>query len=141
MNIKTIGIIGSGTMGSGIASVSALNGFKTIVYDIYEDAIAKSEKNILKGYDKLTEKKKLDDVQKNKAISNLLFTKDFNKLSECELVIEAAIENIELKKELFKKLEEITKEECILATNTSSFSITAISSAGKDKSRVAGMHL
>jgi len=138
--MKTIGIIGSGTMGSGIASVSALNGFKTIVYDIYNEALKKTKKNILKGYEKFTEKGKIDENKKNNATSNLLFTDDFNKLSGCELVIEAAIENIELKKELFKKLEEVTKEDCILASNTSSFSITAISSVVKDKDRVVGMH-
>src|SRR5437773_7486034 len=105
--IKTIGVIGTGTMGSGIAFVSALSGYRTIVYDIYEEALNKAEKNILKGYDKLSEKGKLDDNKKNTAISNLEFTSDIKNLSECNLVIEAALEDIDLKKELYKKLEEI----------------------------------
>jgi 3-hydroxybutyryl-CoA dehydrogenase len=138
--INTIGIIGSGTMGSGIASVSALSGCKTIVYDINEEALARAHKNILKGYDKLAEKGKLDDAKKNSAISNLIFTRDFNRLSICDIVIEAALENLELKRELYKQLDEITFPGCILATNTSSFSVTAISSVVKDKSRVIGMH-
>lgn len=140
IKIKSIGVIGAGTMGNGIASVSALSGYKTVVYDIYDEALKKAEKNILKGYDKLSEKGRLDDNKKNAAISNLKFTSDISSISECGLVIEAALENLELKRELYKKLDEITSDDCILATNTSSFSITAISATVKDKSKVIGMH-
>ena len=138
--IKSIGVIGAGTMGSGIASVSALSGYITIVCDIYQQSLDKAEKNILKGYDKLLEKGKLDETKKNKAVSNLEFTTDIKRIAGCGIVIEAALEDLELKRELYKKLDEITGEGCILATNTSSFSITAISSVVKDKSKVIGMH-
>jgi len=138
--INVIGVIGAGTMGSGIASVSALSGYKTIIHDVYDEALTKAKNSIINGYDKLAEKGKIDKNKKNTAESNLEFTSDINRVSECGLIIEAALEDIKLKKELYKKLEEITSKDCILATNTSSFSITAISSAVKNKSNVIGMH-
>jgi 3-hydroxybutyryl-CoA dehydrogenase len=140
-NIKKIGVIGSGTMGSGIVSACALKGFKVIVYDINDDALMRSKKNIVSGYDKLVEKGKLDRTGASTAENNILCVTDFAELADCDLVIEAAIENIDLKKQLFSRLEEITKESAIFATNTSSFSVTAISTALKNnRGRVVGMH-
>lgn len=139
--IKKIGIIGAGTMGSGIASAAALNGYTTLLYDLYPEALDKAKANIFKGYTKLEEKGKIDSSIRTASESNLNIVAQLSELKDCDLIIEAAIENFELKKELYKKLDEITKPEAILATNTSSFSITSISTAVKNNpSRVVGMH-
>jgi 3-hydroxybutyryl-CoA dehydrogenase len=101
----------------------------------------KAKSNILKGYAKLEEKGKIDSAKRSASETNLELTGDISKLSDCDIIIEAAIENITLKKELYRKLDEITKPDAILATNTSSFSITSISTAVKNnQGRVIGMH-
>jgi len=139
--IKKIGIIGAGTMGSGIAAASAINGFETQLYDISPEAVQKAVSGISKGFQKLEEKGKIDAAKRKAAEGNIIQVNDLGGLSECDIIIEAAIENIDLKKELYKKLDEISKPEAILATNTSSFSITSISTAVKNNpGRVAGMH-
>jgi 3-hydroxybutyryl-CoA dehydrogenase len=139
--INKIGIIGAGTMGSGIASACALNGFDTYVYDVNSGIMDKAKTNIEKGYAKLAEKNKIDDKKCKSAESNLHFSNDINILSDCGLIIEAAFEDMKLKRELYQKLDELTNLNTILATNTSSFSITAISSSVKNNpSRVIGMH-
>jgi 3-hydroxybutyryl-CoA dehydrogenase len=139
--IKKIGIIGAGTMGSGIASASAVSGFLTKLYDIYPEALDKAKSNIIKGYAKLEEKGKIDAVKRAASESNLNIAGDLKDLSDCDIIIEAAIEDIKLKKELYHKLDEISKPDAILATNTSSFSITSISTAVKNNpGRVVGMH-
>lgn len=140
-DIRTIGIIGAGTMGSGIAAASAVNGFKTVLYDIYPQALEKAKGSILKGFDKLLEKGKLDAVKHKSAGENLVLAASLEELALCDIIIEAAIEDIALKKVLYTKLDEITRPDAILATNTSSFSITSISTAVKNNpGRVIGMH-
>ena len=139
--IKKIGVIGAGTMGSGIAAASAISGFETYMFDIFPQALDKAKSNILKGYAKLEEKGKIDTAKRLATEYNLATVNDINKLSDCDIIIEAAIEDIKLKKELYQKLDEISKPEAILATNTSSFSITSISTAVKNNpGRVVGMH-
>lgn len=139
--IKKIGIIGAGTMGSGIAAASAINGFETLLYDISPEAVQKAVSGISKGFQKLEEKGKIDAAKRKAAEVNIIQVNDLAGLAECDIIIEAAIENIDLKKELYNKLDEIAKPEAILATNTSSFSITSISTAVKNNpGRVAGMH-
>jgi 3-hydroxybutyryl-CoA dehydrogenase len=139
--IKNIGVIGAGTMGTGIASACALGGFETVVYDINPEMLAKAKSAISKGYSKLVEKGKIDDEKKKSYENNLKFSGDIKSLSKCELVIEAAFEDMKLKRELYAKLGEITSSDTILATNTSSFSITAISASVKNNNgRVIGMH-
>ncbi len=139
--IKKIGIIGAGTMGSGIAAASAINGFETLLYDISPEAVKKAVSGISKGFQKLVEKGKIDASKRKAAESNIIQVNDLTGLADCDIIIEAAIENIDLKKELYKKLDEISKNDAILATNTSSFSITSISTAVKNNpGRVAGMH-
>ena len=141
MNIKEIGIIGAGTMGTGIASVCALKGFKTSVYDISEQVLNKSHAVIFRGYDWLEENKKITQAQKKHAEKNLYLSSEINKISGSQLIIEAAIENFDLKKVIYSQLDEITSADTILASNTSSYSITALSSSIKNnRSRVIGMH-
>jgi len=141
LEVKNIGIIGAGTMGTGIASVCALSGFKTLVYDVSQQVLSRAHAVIFRGYDKLIEKNKITAEIISEAEKNLEFVSDVMKLSSCELIIEAAVENIDLKKVIYSQLDELTLPEAILASNTSSFSITAISSAVKNNpSRVVGMH-
>jgi 3-hydroxybutyryl-CoA dehydrogenase len=141
LNVKEIGIIGAGTMGTGIASVCALKGFKTTVYDINEQVLIKSHAVVFRGYDWLEEKKKVTRTEKSNAEKRLYFSSDINKISGSQFIIEAAIENFDLKKVIYGQLDEITSEDTILATNTSSYSITALSAAIKNNStRVIGMH-
>jgi len=139
--IKNIGVIGAGTMGSGIATASAASGFKTLLFDIYPQALDKAKGSILKGFDKLLEKGKFDAAKHKASGENLVIANSLEELKDCDIIIEAAIEDINLKKELYSKLDEISKPETILATNTSSFSITSISTAVKNEpGRVIGMH-
>jgi 3-hydroxybutyryl-CoA dehydrogenase len=139
--IKKIGIIGAGTMGSGIAAASALSGFQTSLYDISPEAVSKAVSSISKGFQKLEEKGKLTPVKRAEAEANITKVADLSGLADCDIIIEAAIENIDLKKELYRNLDEISKPDTILATNTSSFSVTSISTAVKNNpGRVVGMH-
>jgi 3-hydroxybutyryl-CoA dehydrogenase len=139
--ILSIGVIGAGTMGSGIASVAALKGYKTYVYDVNRHALTKAHAIIARGYDKLVEKNKIDEKERKRSEASLYYISEIEEVSECGLIIEAAVENIDLKKIIYGQLNEISRKDAILATNTSSFSITAISSAiTKNKERVIGMH-
>ena len=128
-------------MGTGIASVCALKGFKTTVYDINEQVLIKSHAVIFRGYDWLEEKKKVTRTEKSNAEKRLYFSSDINEISGSHFIIEAAVENFDLKKVIYSQLDEITSDDAILASNTSSYSITALSSAIKNnRSRVIGMH-
>lgn len=128
-------------MGSGIAAASAISGFSTFLYDLFPESVDKAFSAIKKGWQKLEEKDKLNADKRNAAESNLQKAAELEGLADCDIIIEAAVENIELKKDLYKKLDKISKPEAILATNTSSFSITSISTAVKNNpGRVIGMH-
>jgi 3-hydroxybutyryl-CoA dehydrogenase len=141
MNIKSIGVIGAGTMGSGIVSACAVSGFKTYVHDVSESAIDNAVKNIHKGFSKLVEKGKLSPEKKSAAEHHIIKAASLESLAECDCIIEAAAEDMVLKKELFLYLGDMVKPATILASNTSSFSITAISSSLKTgRERVVGMH-
>jgi 3-hydroxybutyryl-CoA dehydrogenase len=127
-----VGIIGSGTMGGGIAQVAAMNGCKVIVYDVQQEALDK-HKVSLEG---LLAKGKISDT----TIQNIKHSNTITDFKDCDLVIEAIAENLEIKKKLFQNLEEIVDEHCILATNTSSLSITAIAGGCQKSERVIGIH-
>lgn len=138
--IMKIGVIGSGTMGSGITAACALNGYKTILYDIKQDIIERAVTGIIAGLKKLVEKGKIDEAKVISTEDNIECSGELAKFKDCDLVIEAAIEDINIKKGLFRELEAIVSPQAILATNTSSFSITAISTAIALRERVIGMH-
>ncbi len=135
-----IAIIGSGTMGSGIAQIAATNGHKTYLYDTNQSALDKAKSNLIKVLDRLIEKNKIDNNKKEDILNNIIYTNDINILSDSNLVIEAIIENLEIKKDLFTKLQEIIGENCIYATNTSSLSIAALSSCFKKQENFIGIH-
>ena len=141
LDIKTIGVIGVGTMGSGIVSVSALNGYRVIAFDKFDSALQKAAVNISKGYTKILERGKITEDQKKSAEDNITYTSNFDELSGCGLVIEAALEDMQVKKDIYTRLDEICALDCIFASNTSSFSITSISTSVKtNPGRVIGMH-
>ena len=140
-DIKTIGVIGTGTMGRGIAISTSQNGFDTILYDISKEITENSKLIIENEFNKSVLKKKLSGEDKNKSLSRLKYTVDLNELSQCDIIIEAASEDINIKKDIFSRLDKICKPKTILASNTSSLSITSISSyAGNHKDKVIGLH-
>lgn len=133
-------VIGSGTMGSGIAEVFISNGHEVILRDISEDIVDKGVKLITKNLDRKVSKEKIKEEDKVQILSRLEKTIDLEKAKDCDLVIEAIVENIQIKKQLFKELDSICKKETILATNTSSLSITDLSVSTNRPDKVIGMH-
>jgi len=133
-------IIGTGTMGSGIAQVFATKGFQTILCDIEDKFVEMGYSIIENSLTKLVKKDLISEDKKNKILLNIKKTTDKNDAKDCYLIIEAVVENIEIKRALFKELEQIASKGAILATNTSSLSITEIASSLKDPSRLLGMH-
>ncbi len=140
-DIKSIGIIGSGTMGRGIAISSAAAGFRTVINDINKVILERSRLHIEQDLSKSQQKGKITEEKLKAIISNISFEENFDSLSESDLIIEAALEDMKLKADLFEKLDHICREDAILTSNTSSLSVTAISShVRKNRGRVAGMH-
>ena len=135
-----IAIIGSGTMGSGIAQVAATAGCAVKLFDLNQEALNKSKINLENTLSKLVEKGKFDDVEKSRIQNNIQYISNLNDLSDADLVIEAIVENLEIKQKLFADLEKIISETTILASNTSSLSITSIASICKNSERVIGIH-
>lgn len=140
MTIKTIGIAGAGSMGSGIANLAATSGFHVIINDIKEEYLQKGIARMDKFMQKSIEKGKLTEAEKEEALNRITTSVEIEALQDADIVIEAIIEKMDAKKEIFSKLDQIMPEGVILATNTSSMSITEIASATKRPERVAGMH-
>ena len=139
--MKNIAIIGSGTMGNGIAHVFAQTGYRVSIIDISEDALKKAIATIDKNLSRQVEKGSITEALKKQALANISTTTFMKEgVNNADLVIEAATENPELKLKIFKELDESTKPEAILATNTSSISITKIASVTKSPDKVIGMH-
>ena len=138
--MKKIVVIGGGTMGLDIAQVFARSGFEVVVRDIRDDIIQASEARLNKGLDKLVAKGKMDEAGKAAITGNITFTTDLKLAADADLVVEAAIENLEIKKGVFAELDTICKAETIFASNTSSISITAIAAATKRADKFIGMH-
>lgn len=139
--ISNVGVIGAGQMGGGIAQVLAVAGVKVHMLDVNTDAVNRGLETIKKSLAKFVEKKKLTPEQQQAALGNLATGTDYDALSSAQFVIEAATENLEIKNAIFAKLDKICSEDAILATNTSSISITML--AGKIKARAPrfiGMH-
>lgn len=134
----TVGVIGSGAMGAGIAQVAAVAGHKVVIYDNNDAALQKAEKNLAATLQKLQEKGKLTDAAG--VISRFSFTNNLSDMSDCRLVIEAIVENLSVKQQVFTALEKQVSDECLLATNTSSLSVTAIAAACSKPERVLGLH-
>ena len=135
-----IGIVGSGAMGAGIAQVAATAGHEVFVYDNNQTALDKAKTNLENTLKKLTEKQKLTEQASKDISARIRFVSDLNTFKDCALIIEAIVENLEVKQKLFSELENIVSQECILASNTSSLSIASIASACKKADRVIGIH-
>lgn len=135
-----VGIIGAGSMGSGIAQVAATAGEEVVVFDTNSAAIDKAGASLNKVFARLIEKNKYTQEEADDILGRITFVDSLELLENSDLIIEAIIENLEVKQSVFAQLEEIVSEECILASNTSSLSIASISSACKHPERVIGIH-
>ena len=124
-----IAIIGSGTMGSGIAQVAATAGCQVQLYDTKREALDKAKQALEKILNRLIEKGRIDDAEKNRIQSNISYEKDLKSLAKADLTIEAIIENLEIKQKVFRELESYQSKNAIIASNTSSLSIASIASA------------
>lgn len=138
--MEKIFIVGAGTMGLDIAQVFARNGKKAIVRDISDEVLSKSQTRLQKSLDKLVSKGKMDEDKKTEITSNIKFTTALPDAADCDLVIEAIVENMEIKKALFKELDGICKPETIFATNTSAISVTELASCTSRATQFVGMH-
>ncbi|MFD3158201.1 3-hydroxybutyryl-CoA dehydrogenase [Haloimpatiens sp. FM7330] len=133
-------VLGAGTMGSGIVQAFAAKGHEVIVRDIKDEFVDRGLSIINKNLSKLVSKGKMEEAAKEEILSRISGTTDLNLVEDCDLVVEAAIENMEIKKQIFGDLDKICKPETILASNTSSLSITEIASATNRPEKVIGMH-
>lgn len=140
MDLIKVGVIGSGAMGSGIAQVAAMTGHEVHVYDANPVAAQSAGDNLRKSLQKLVEKGKCSQEKYNQVLNNIIFQSSIDKLNSCELIIEAIVENLEVKKEVFAALESIVSDTCILASNTSSLSIASIASVCNKPERFIGIH-
>jgi 3-hydroxybutyryl-CoA dehydrogenase len=140
MELFKIGVIGSGAMGSGIAQVAALAGHEVHVYDANPVAAQSAASNMRVSLQKLVEKGKCTEDKYNLALKNVIFQSSIEKLNTCDLIIEAIVEDISVKQEVFSALESIVSDKCILASNTSSLSIASMASICNKPERFIGIH-
>ena len=139
--MKNIVVIGAGTMGNGIAHTFAQTNFKVNLVDVSQEALDKGLKTISTNLDRIIAKGNLTEEQKNETLGNITtFTQLSDACGNADLIVEAATENQELKLKIFTQMDELAPENCILATNTSSISITKIAAATKRPEKVIGMH-
>jgi 3-hydroxybutyryl-CoA dehydrogenase len=137
---EIFGVIGAGTMGNGIAQTAANSGYEVIICDISEDFVKKGFTAIEKSLDRFVKKETMTEEQKGEVLGRIKTTTNLEDLKDCFIVVEAATENFEVKKQLFQKLDEITSPDAILASNTSSISITKIAATTKRPDKIIGMH-
>jgi 3-hydroxybutyryl-CoA dehydrogenase len=140
MQIKNVGVVGCGLMGAGIAQVSSQSGYQVVVSEINDELLAKGLNAIGKQLAKAVEKGKLTEEEKGKVLGRLKGTTKLDDFSGCDLVVEAAVENMDIKKKVFAELERVCPPDTVLATNTSCLSITEISTATKRPDKVIGTH-
>lgn len=140
MKIETVGIVGAGTMGNGIAQIAAVAGLKTILIDVTDAALAKGVATLTGSLDRLVSKDKLDAATRDAALARIETSTDYQRLAAADIVIEAATENAELKIRILKQIEAVVRTEAIIASNTSSISITALGAILERSERFIGMH-
>jgi 3-hydroxybutyryl-CoA dehydrogenase len=140
MEIKRVGVVGCGAMGGGIAQVCAQSGYQVVVSEINEGLLSRGLQSIEKTLAKLAEKQKISPQDKESTISRIKGTTKTKDFSDCDLMIEAAIENMELKKKIFAELDAVCPKDAILATNTSCLSIIDMAMATKRAEKVLGLH-
>src|SRR6478672_523441 len=138
--ISRVGVLGCGQMGSGIAQVAAMAGHSTVARDLEAGLLAKGERAIQQSLDRLVEKGKLDPAARASALARLSFTIHLSDLADCDLVIEAVTESLELKNELWRALDSVCRPETIFASNTSSLSIGDMAASTGRPDRFVGLH-
>ena len=140
MAIETVGIVGAGTMGNGIAQAVAVAGLKAVMIDVTDAALAKGVATLSHSLERLVSKGKLDAAVRDAALARIETSTDYQRLGSADLVIEAATENAELKTRILKQIEAAARPDAIIASNTSSISITALATTLADPARFIGMH-
>ena len=140
MDIKLIGVVGAGQMGSGIAEVAVSSGYSVVMRDVTPEFVERGKKRISSDLEKRVQKGKMTEEEQKEVLGRLSTTTRLEDFKDCDLIIEAASEQIPIKKEVFQTLDAVTRKEAILASNTSSISITRIASFTKRPDRVVGMH-
>lgn len=140
-SIKNVTVIGAGTMGNGIAHVFAMHDYQVVLCDINQDALDKAIATITKNLDRMVSKDKIDETKKEATLSSIAMSTQLSEaVSEADLVVEAATENVDLKLSIFQQMDKYAPDDCILATNTSSISITQIAAVTSRPAQVIGMH-
>jgi 3-hydroxybutyryl-CoA dehydrogenase len=140
VEIRKVGVLGLGTMGAGIAQVSVQSGFETVGREVNDELGERGRATIDRYLSRGVEKGRLSAEDRDAALGRLTLTTDLGELADCDLVIEAALEELELKRELFAELDRVTRPDAILATNTSALSVSEIAEATERPQRVVGMH-
>ena len=140
MSITTVGIVGAGTMGNGIAQACAVKGIDVVMFDIAQAAVDKGIATVGKSLDRLLQKEKITEADRDAALGRIKGSTSYDDLKKAQLVIEAATENHELKNKILKQLDELLDPEVIIATNTSSISITQLAAVTKRPEKFVGMH-
>ena len=140
MDIRRVGVVGAGTMGNGIAHVFARRGFDVILCDVQQSFLDRAVGTIEKNLEREVAKNKITPAEKDSALAHIRSVTDRTKLADCEFVIEAATEKFEVKTEIFRDLDRLMRREVILASNTSSISITKLAAETKRPEKVIGMH-
>ncbi len=140
MNIETVGVVGAGTMGNGIAHVFAQNGYHVRLVDVSQDILDRALQTIRKNLERQAKKAIIQESEIDTILSRIQTATDVDVMRDAQLVVEAVVENVDVKRELFQKLDTITAPEAILASNTSSISITEIAAATQRPQQVVGMH-
>ncbi len=138
--VKKVGIVGAGTMGNGIAQVIAMSGVDVVMTDINEAAVKRGVDAVAKSLDRLLAKQKISDADKQAALGRIKTATSLDAIAGCEVVVEAATENVDLKLKIFADLDRVANPQAILASNTSSISLTRIAAATKRPAQVIGMH-
>jgi 3-hydroxybutyryl-CoA dehydrogenase len=138
--MKSIGVAGAGSMGSGIAQIAAQNRHEVVLFDTSESALERSKSALERVLSRLIEKGKISPEESNGITSRISYSTDISGFHGCDLVIEAIVEQLDVKKSLFKRIEEVVADSALLATNTSSLSVTAIASALQRPERFLGIH-
>jgi 3-hydroxybutyryl-CoA dehydrogenase len=140
MKINKVGIMGTGTMGMGISQVCAQAGCQVVVVKATPGSTEKAQAGLDKSLSRIVERGKMDAAEKDAIIGRVALTTDESSVADCDLVIESIVEDIEIKKDLFKRLETICREDALLTSNTSTLSVTAMMAVCKHRQRVAGLH-
>jgi len=139
-DIDTIGVVGAGTMGSGIAQVAATNGYDVVMRDVETEYVESGFDTIEDSLDRFVSKEKLSESEAEATLDRITGTTDLDDLADCDVVVEAAVEDMDIKQDIFADLDEVVPDDVVLATNTSTLSITTIASATGREDEVVGLH-